>query len=163
MTLWRGIGFWALAWLGSAALWMVLTDSVRIAELVAGAGVAAIAATGTELVRRERVAALAVRPQLWLRLPRVLVRAVPDVGRLTRAAFLQLVQREPVRGRLIAMPTGLAGDDPEARTRRAAVTGLGSVAPNSIVVGVDPESGLILVHQLAPTRKPSHLEPLGLR
>ena len=163
MTVGRGSALWVLAWLASAALWMLLTDSVRIAELVTGAGVAAVAATATELVRRQRIAEQAVRPQLWLRLPRVLVRAVPDVGRLTRAAFAQLVQREPVRGRLIAMPTQLGGHEPDVRARRAAATGLGSIAPNSIVVGVDPESGMILVHQLEPTRKPSDLDPLGLR
>jgi multisubunit Na+/H+ antiporter MnhE subunit len=163
MTVGRGIALWLLGWAASAALWMVLTDSVRIAELVAGAAVAALAATATEVVRRQRVTEQALRPRLWLRLPRALVRAVPDVGRLTRAAFLQLVQRKPVRGRTIAMLTQIAGDEPDARARRAAAIGLGSIAPNSIVVGVDPDSGVMLVHQLEPTRKPSDLDPLGLR
>lgn len=154
---------WLVAWLGAAALWMVLTDSVRVAELVAGAAVAALAATGFELVRRQRVAEQAVLPGLWLRVWRVLVKAVPDVWRLTRAAFAQLVQREPVRGRVIAMPFGHAEDTAEARAYRAAAVGLGSIAPNSIVIGVDPESGLLLVHQLVPTREPSDLDPLELR
>jgi multisubunit Na+/H+ antiporter MnhE subunit len=163
MTAWRGIALWPLVWLASAAIWMVLSDSVRIAELVAGAAVAALAATAFELVRRQRVAAQALRPRLSLRAWRVLVKAVPDVGRLTRAAFAQLAQREPVRGSVIAMPFGHGEDAPEARAHRAAAVGLGSIAPNTIVIGVDPESGFLLVHQLVPTGNPDDVDPLRLR
>jgi hypothetical protein len=73
------------------------------------------------------------------------------------------LQREPVRGRMVAMPFGFAGDDPDARAHRAAAAGLGSIAPNSIVVGIDRDTGALLVHQLEPTRKPSDLDPLELR
>jgi multisubunit Na+/H+ antiporter MnhE subunit len=163
MTSARGTALWLVAWLGAAALWIVLTDSVQLPELVAGAVVATLAASGFELVRRQRVAEQAVRPDVWLRVWRVLGKAVPDVWRLTRAAFAQLAHREPVRGRVVAMPFGHAEDTPEARANRAAAVGLGSIAPNSIVIGVDPDSGLLLVHQLVPTRDPSDLDPLQLR
>lgn len=163
MTIARGIAFWLLAWVASAALWIVLVDTVVSPELIAGAAVAALAATATELVRRQRVAEQALEPQLWVRLPLVLVRAIPDVGRLTRAAFAQLFARKAARGRVIAMPLHAAGHEPEARARRAAAIGLGSIAPNSIVIGVDPDSGVVLVHQLEPTREPSDLDPLRLR
>lgn len=154
---------WLLAWLAAAAIWIVLADSVRLAELVAGAAVASLAATGFELVRRQRVAAQALRPELSLRVWRVLLRAVPDVWRLTRAAFGQLVQRKAVRGEVVAMPFGHGEDTPDARAYRAVAEGFGSIAPNSIVIGVDPDSGLLLVHQLVPTRNPSDLDPLQLR
>lgn len=159
----RGARFWFVAWLGSAAFWMVLTDSVRVEELLAGAVVAAVAATGAEMVRRQRVARQALRPRYALRAWRVLLRAIPDIGRLTRAAFAQVVQRRAVRGEIVALPFGHLGDDPDAAARRAIALGLGSIAPNSIVVGVDPDSGLLLVHQLEPTRNPDDLDPLRLR
>jgi len=39
-----------------------------------------------------------------------------------------------------------------------------SFAPNTFVVGLDPESGLLLVHQLAPSEDPTQdADPLGLR
>jgi multisubunit Na+/H+ antiporter MnhE subunit len=159
----RSALFWCSAWLASALFWMVLTDSVRPSELVAGAAVAALAATGFELVRRERVAGQALRPALATRLGRVLLGAVLDVGRLTRAAFAQVVQRRESRGMVIGIPFAHTADDPDGRAQRAAAVGLGSIAPNSIVVGVDRDAGLLLVHQLEPTRKPSDLDPLGLR
>lgn len=145
------------------ALWMVLADSVRVVEIVAGAGVAALGATGFELVRRQRVAEQYIPPLLLARTWRVLLRVVPDVWRLTRAAFMQLVERDPVRGRVVEMQFGHAGADPEARGVRAIEGGLGSVAPNTIVIGVDHETGVLLVHQLEPTGDPSDLDPLQLR
>jgi multisubunit Na+/H+ antiporter MnhE subunit len=159
----RSMSFWFLAWLASAALWMLLADSVRLAELVVGAAVAALAATAFEIVRRQRVAAQALRPALWLRIWRVVARAVPDIGRLTRAAWAQLIRPQPARGRVLAMPFGHTEDDPDARALRAAAIGLGSIAPNTVVIGVDPDSGLLLVHQLEPTGRPSDLDPLQLR
>jgi multisubunit Na+/H+ antiporter MnhE subunit len=155
--------FWLLAWLASAALWMLLADSAQVAVLVAGAAVATLAATAFESVRRQRVAAQALRPVLALRIWRVVVRAVPDIGRLTRAAFAQLIRPQAARGRVLAMPFGHTEDDPDARALRAVAIGLGSIAPNTVVIGVDPDSGLLLVHQLEPTRRPSDLDPLQLR
>jgi hypothetical protein len=91
------------------------------------------------------------------------IRALPDIGRLTRAALAQLIRPQPARGRVLAMPFGHTEDDPDARALRAAAIGLGSIAPNTVVIGIDPDSGLLLVHQLEPTRRPSDLDPLQLR
>jgi hypothetical protein len=103
-----------------------------------------------------------LRPRLARHAWRVLLNVPPDVWRLTRAAFHQVAAREPVRGRVIAMPFGHVGDDRDERAVRAAAAGLGSVAPNSIVIGVDLDSGLLLVHQLEATRRPADLDPLEL-
>jgi hypothetical protein len=73
------------------------------------------------------------------------------------------VQREPVRGRVVAMQFGHGGVGPEQRGVRAIEGGLGSVAPNTIVIGVDRETGVLLVHQLEPTESASDLDPLELR
>jgi multisubunit Na+/H+ antiporter MnhE subunit len=157
------IRFWLLAWVASMAFWMVLADSARIAEIVVGIAVAALGATGFELVRRQRMAEQYIPLSLLGGVWRVLLRAVPDVWRLTRAAFIQLWRREPARGRVIAMDFGHGGTDPEQRGVRAIEAGLGSIAPNTIVIGVDRETGVLLVHQLEPTRDPSDLDPLRLR
>jgi multisubunit Na+/H+ antiporter MnhE subunit len=162
MAIARGAGFWFAAWLGCMAFWLVLTDTAKLPELAAGAAVAALAATGTELVRRQRVARIAVRPALVAGAWRVLLGAAPDIVRLTRAAVAQLVHPQPVRGRVVALPFRHGGDDPAANGRRAAAQGLGSLAPNSIVIGVAADDRL-LVHQLEPTDHPDHLDPLRLR
>jgi multisubunit Na+/H+ antiporter MnhE subunit len=159
----RGSIPWLLAWLASAAGWMALVDSVRLAELLAGVAVATLAASGFEVVRRQRVAAQAMRPELSLRVVVVVGRAVPDVWRLTRLAFAQLFDRRPVRGRIVALPFGYNADEPDDRARRAVAVGLGSIAPNTLLVGVDPERGLLVAHQLDVTGNPGDLDPMHLR
>jgi hypothetical protein len=47
------------------------------------------------------------------------------------------------------------GDDPEAAARRALATVGLSVAPNTVVVGIDAATDELLVHQLVP-------DPAGL-
>jgi len=156
------VRFWLLAWIFAFALWMVHDDSAKLPELLAGIGIATLAATGTELVRRQRVAAIAVRRGFVARAWRVVVGAVPDIGRLTIAALQQLVRPQPVRGRVVSLPFRDGGEAPSANGRRALAEGLGSFAPNTIVIGIDPERDRVIAHQLTATSDDSDVDPLGL-
>jgi Na+/H+ ion antiporter subunit len=163
MQRWRGTAFWLLAWCWSAVVWLVLVDSAKLPELLAGIVAAALAATATELARRQRAAAIAIAPRLLRSAWRPLAGAVPDVGRLTIAAFAQLIQRRQARGRVTAIPFGHGEDEPRANGRRALALALGSFAPNTIVAGVDPDGHRLIAHQLEPTTDPEDLDPLRLR
>src|SRR3954453_21819673 len=112
MNLLRGARFWLIAFVWSYALWLVHDDSAKIPELLAGVAVAALAATGTELVRRQRVAGLALRPGMFRHVARLVPAAVRDCGALTVMAFRQLLRPEPVRGRTVALPFVHGGDAP---------------------------------------------------
>jgi multisubunit Na+/H+ antiporter MnhE subunit len=158
----RGAGFWLIAFVFSFALWMVHDDSAKLPELLAGVGVAALAATGTELVRRQRVAGIAILPRFLRRAPVLIPSAIRDCVTLTRLAFQQLARPQAVRGKTVALPFAHGGDVPPEAGRRALAQGLGSFAPNTIVVGVDPERNVLIAHQLAATSKPSDLDPLEL-
>lgn len=154
--------FWLLAWVLSAALWLVLVDTTKPPELAAGVVVAAIAATGCELARRQRVAGIALRAGLFAHAWRAFASVAPDVVTLTRAAFSQLIERRPARGRVVALPFRHGGDEPRANGRRAAAEAIGSVAPNSIVIGITDDDRL-LVHQLQPSDDADRVDPLRLR
>jgi multisubunit Na+/H+ antiporter MnhE subunit len=158
----RALLFWAVAWVFAYAVWMVHADSGKLPELVAGAIVATVAATATELVRRQRVAGIALRPAFLRRAWRVVAGVVPDVGRLTVAAFSQLLRPRDARGRTIAIPFPHGGDEPQENGRRALAQALGSFAPNTIVIGIDPDRGRLIAHQLEPTPSSSDLDPLSL-
>jgi multisubunit Na+/H+ antiporter MnhE subunit len=158
----RSAGHWLVAFVFSYAVWMVHDDSAKLPELLAGILVATIAATGTELVRRQRVAGIAIAPS-WLRhAPRLIPSAVRDCIVLTRLALTQLVRRDPACGRTVAIPFGHGGEDPPENGRRALAQALGSFAPSTIVVGVDPERNLLIAHQLAASCDPGDLDPLEL-
>jgi hypothetical protein len=63
-------------------------------------------------------------------------------------AMAQAVAPREARGSLRAVPFRAGGDDSSDAGRRALAEGLGSLAPNTIVIGVDGERDLLLVHQL---------------
>jgi hypothetical protein len=158
----RAAGFWLIAFAFAYGLWLVHDDSGKLPELVAGAGAAALAATGTELVRRQRIAAMAVRPRFLRHAVSLLPRAVRDCVTLTRLAFAQLLRPQPARGATVALSFRHGGDDPDAHGRRALGQALGSFAPATIVVGMDPDRDLLIAHQLPVSGDVGDLDPLGL-
>jgi hypothetical protein len=137
---------WLSWWVVLAALYLWLADNTVLPELVAGAVAAAIGATGAVLVRSQRRTLL--RPRLrWLRGAwRPLLGVFRDLVPLARA----LAARRS--GALVQASLGGPADDP---AYVALTEALGSMGPNTIVVGVDRERGVVLAHQLLPTRDPA--------
>ena len=84
----------------------------------------------------------------WLRRSwRAVVRVPLDTGLLCREALAQLTQPKRTRGQFRAVPFK-AGTSERDRGRYALTEIVGSLAPNTIVIGVDADSDLLLVHQL---------------
>jgi multisubunit Na+/H+ antiporter MnhE subunit len=151
-------GWWAVLF----GLWIALANKADAQEVVAGLVCGAIAAGAAVAVRQER--RVVPRPRAaWLaRLPRPL-RAVPaDLWRLARALGAGLRGRPP-EGEMLTVPIE-AGDDPRDAARRVLVAAGGSIAPNTVVVGIDEEAGVLVVHRLmpAPGDPRAQADPLGL-
>jgi multisubunit Na+/H+ antiporter MnhE subunit len=148
---------WAVWWALLAALWLALVDTVVLPELVAGAVAAAIAATGAVLVRAQRRVLLRPRAA-WLRAAwRAFARVPLDLGPLAAALWRRGVRRRDERGALVEVPYAAVGDDARAAAHRVLTQTLGSLGPNTIVVGVERERRVLLVHQLVPTDDPAAL------
>jgi len=154
---------WVGRWLALATLWVVLTDTRKPQELVAGAVVAALGAWLAGLITRpagwrpdglmRAAASVGVR-----RLVRPLWGLVVDTGVIFAALWRQLVLRRPVRGSLRAAhyrPRSTTGTG----AGRALAEGWGSLTPNRYVIGIDPERQLILVHELVRSDRP--LDPFS--
>ena len=140
----RRIAAW-LSWFGALiVLWLLLVGTVKEVERIAGLVAAAIGATAAEVVRSQGLLRYRVEARWLPAALKGLVRVVPDFVRLVVA-----IPRQP-RGsfRRLAFPTG--GTRDIDRGRRAWATVIGSLAPNRLVVDVDPETGEALVHDLVP-------------
>ena len=137
------------------ALWLALVDTREAPQVYAGLVVAAIGTLGSELVRRQGVAGTPLRARWFLRLYRPLLSVPRDLVRLGSAlvgGFVNLwfaKSPSPVGGRFRALPFEVGGG-PEGRGREALAELAGSFSPNTIVVGLDRERGVLLVHQLVP-------------
>jgi multisubunit Na+/H+ antiporter MnhE subunit len=140
-----------LIWFGLlAALYLLLVDTVVVPELVVGAAAAAVGATGALLVRAQRRMILRPRFRHLRAAGRPLLRVFGDLVPLARVLVARGILRRPGRGELVETPFAALGDSPEDATERAFAEALGSLAPNSIVVGIDRERGVLLTHRLAP-------------
>ncbi len=145
---------------GSFYLWLI--DTADPPELYAGLGVAVLAALAFELSRHQMhdEASLSVG---WLTgALRLAVQIPGQIGLVSREAILQLLRPRADRGEFRAVSFRGGDDSARAMGRRALSEALGSLAPNTIVIGVDTERDLLLVHQLHRRGGREQLDPLGL-
>lgn len=141
-----------MAFILAGAFYLLLIDTTSSPELYAGLGatlLAAIAATGA---RSAGLRGARVRPRWVISGWRAVVRVPGDVFWVSLAALAQLVRPRAARGDLCAIPFAYGrADDPGDMGRRALAEAVGSLTPNTLVIGIDEERQLILVHQLRRT------------
>jgi len=142
---------WLTWWVLMMSFWVALDDSLRSDELLAGAGAAAIAAVGAELVGHQARTRYRIRAA-WLlsaaRLPgQVAKETVLVFGALGRTLA---TRKPPPHGAFTEIPVRYGDDTPLGVTRRVLLTGAHSLAPNSFVLGMDEDRDVMIVHQLVP-------------
>jgi multisubunit Na+/H+ antiporter MnhE subunit len=130
------------------SFWVMLDDSVATDELLAGAGAAAVAAVVAETVSYQAASRFRMRIR-WLvpalRLPGEVAR---DTVIVYRALWRRLVHGEQPPSAFTERPARFGADTPEGVTRRTLLVGGASVAPNTFVLGIDPERDVMVLHQL---------------
>jgi hypothetical protein len=152
--------FFLVTWVLLSALYVVLVFKTQFEEYVAGIICGLVSAVGVDMVRTHGSVRFA--PGLgWLpgavRLPR---EVLADTVLLIRVLWRVIVRREDVRGRFIVLPfPGARGNTPQAAGRRGIAKWIGSVAPNTLVVGFDEHQDRILLHQLVETDEPPRCDP----
>lgn len=153
---------WSLGLVFAAAFYLLLIDITDLPELLVGAGAAVLAATGLELAREQGLVGESIRPSWLTRAYRPVLRVPSDIVVVSVMALRGLVSREAPVGRFRAVPFRGGDDDPHESGRRALAEAAGSLAPNTFVVGIDEERGMLLAHQLKPVKDRKSLDPLEL-
>jgi multisubunit Na+/H+ antiporter MnhE subunit len=160
---------WLAWWTLMMSLWVMIDDSLQFDELLAGAGAAAIAAVAAEFAAYQASVRYRVRPG-WLlaaeilRLPAEVVRDTLTVfgalarmlvtGRAPEGGYAELPAGGPADEKGASAdeeggPVGDAGGMP-GEAGRVLLTGVRSFAPNTFVLGIDDERGVLVVHRLVP-------------
>jgi multisubunit Na+/H+ antiporter MnhE subunit len=142
--MWSWLAWWVLL----LGLWVAVDDSVGLAELGAGAAAAALAALLTEVALHQAGTQLAVRLR-WLtaawRLPG---QVLGDTVLVFRALARQLAHGEPPASGFRELPVRAGGQTGEDVTRRVLLIGANSLAPNTVVLGIEADRDVMVVHQL---------------
>lgn len=135
-----------VAWWGVlGGLWMLLVDTVSTAEVLCAVVVAIAGTLTTRLVFASGTARMRPTGSLLATLVRQLARVPGDLWLLTVVLARTLAgRRRPGRFHELSLelPLSAAGN-----ARRAGIELIGSLAPNTIVLGVDEHE--VVVHQLA--------------
>jgi multisubunit Na+/H+ antiporter MnhE subunit len=129
-------------------LWLLLTGTVSPAEVLAGAGAAALASSVAELAQYQAGAHLRVRLRWLAAATRLPARLISETASAFAALWVQVVRGRRPASVFRTVPERWGGDDPAGSTRRALVVVGMSATPNRIVLGLDEERGVAVVHQL---------------
>jgi multisubunit Na+/H+ antiporter MnhE subunit len=149
---------WVGWWIVCALLWLWLVDNTHVPELIVGAGVSIIAASGAIVVRQQRLVVLRPRLRWLLRLWRPVLAFPRDMWLLVKA----LPRRQT--GTFYTLDVTVHGDDPRSAAQRVLMQASASFAPNTYVIGTDIERQVVLVHQLVRTDDVERdADPLKLR
>jgi hypothetical protein len=158
----RRAAVWLTGWVLAAGLYLLLIDTTDLPELLVGAGITALAATAFGLARERYLAAETFRLAWLARMYRPLTQAPRDIVTVAWAALEQLRRPRDARGEFRAVPFACGDDEGREIGRRALAESLGSFAPNTIIIGVDPERELLLGHQLCRRGGSEAVDILGL-
>jgi hypothetical protein len=145
----------------AGAFYLVLVDTTSLPELYVLIGVGLLGGIAFGASREDGFPEGRFSASWFKRAWRPLVRVPLDAGLLCVEAVAQLFTYRRARGSFRAIPFK-GGDSEEDRGRFALTDIFGSLAPNTIVIGIDPEKDLLLVHQLRPRGGREDIDPLGL-
>jgi hypothetical protein len=158
----RTVWILVLGVLIGGGFYFLLIDTASLPELYLLAGVAVGCAAAFGLAREQGFIESRILPWWLLSGWRVVLKIPMDIGLLCWQALVQLAAPKPVRGLFRAARFEAVDDSPTDTGRRALSEWMGSLSPNTIVVGVDPDRRLVLVHQLRHQGGTDQIDPLGL-
>lgn len=144
-------------WVCFIGLWFVFVYQLSLIELIAGAAVAAVTIAALEISLQAVPLRFQPKPA-WLlctfKLPATVVR---DMAILVRA-LARLMAGKKIPARFQVTHFRGIGEDPRANAKRVLAVAFTTVSPNSVVVGIDRKSGLVLFHELEATPVPEMIK-----
>lgn len=145
----------------AGGFYLVLIDTVSSPELYAMAGVLMLSVIAFELSRRQGLTGASFTVRCFRHVWRPFVYLPAQLVIVSIEAVAQLIVPKSARGGFRAVPFA-GGAEGEDIARFALTESLGSFTPNTIVIGIDDERGVLLVHQLRCQGSVDELDVLRL-
>ncbi|HEY6399350.1 MAG TPA: hypothetical protein VIX82_18040 [Solirubrobacteraceae bacterium] len=157
----RRVASTAVAGVMAGGFYLLLIDTTDLPELYGLSGVAVVSGAAYHVSRRQHLGDASIAPVWLVRTWRPVSRVPSQILVVCIEAFSQLLRPRARRGEFRAVPFR-GGDGERDVGRRALAEAFGSLAPNTIIIGVDSERNLLLVHQLRRAGGHEELDVLGL-
>ena len=144
----RRASSWLAWWVLLMGLWVAVDDNIGLAELGGGAGAAVLAAVLTETALHQAGTRITVRVRWLAAAYRLPGQVLGDTVLVFRALGRQLLRGQAPPSGFRELPVRAGGPSSEDVTRRVLLVGAHSLAPNSVVLSIDQDRGVMIVHQL---------------
>jgi multisubunit Na+/H+ antiporter MnhE subunit len=144
----RRVAAWIGWWIAGMSFWVMLDDSTQFDETLAGAGAAALAALVAEMATYQAAARLKIRAEWFVPALRLPGQVAGDLITVFGALWRKLARGEQPHSAFATIPVRYGDDTTEGVTRRVLMIGGRSLAPNTFVLGIDKDLGVMVVHQL---------------
>lgn len=142
------VGSWLAWWTLLMAFWIVLDYSLSLAELLVGAGVAALSAFLVELVQHQSASQFRIRIKWVVHAFSLPGRVMRDTVTVLGVLWRRLIHGEEPASGFVELSKAWGDDSALGMTRRVLLVAATSVAPNTLVLGIDPERNVMVIHQL---------------
>jgi multisubunit Na+/H+ antiporter MnhE subunit len=150
--------FWVGDWMALMAFWIVLTGNFRWTELLIGAGASLLGSIVS-------VAAESMNIARFLPHWRYLWQSRAVIWQMVIGVWVvmgSLIRHDGrAAGRVHAIPFDPGGEDAESQARRAVAETFPTMAPASVVIGVDRGMGAVVFHLLGTSSVPPTLQRLS--
>lgn len=154
---------WSVAVVTLAFLaWMAFVGDLSAQDMALGAACAAFGAAASLLTWKAMRLSIAFELRDVLEYWRLPWNALQDAGAITWALGKDLLHLAPAGSYLRAIPFREQSGG-RGRLRHVLAVAYTSATPNSIVIGIDAEQELLLVHQIVPSEIPEVTRRLGAR
>jgi hypothetical protein len=148
----KRVAFWLGSWLALFWLWILLVGEWDATQWIAAAGAATIGASLGEVARARAGLAARLPVRALADVPQILLAVVLDFGIVVWALLVSIARRDVVRGTFRSHELDTGGDDVRGVGLRAWTELAATYSPNAYVVEIEPDRGLVLLHDLVPHR-----------
>ena len=155
------VAFWLLYWCVSFCVWLLFVNTTHVHELWMAAASAVITASAAEIVRAQPFASFRPRPAWILQAWREPWYIVEGCATIFWVFLKHLFHAEPSVLREVVFDPG--GSDPASAARRALAIAYTTTPPNFVVLGIDLDKNVMLVHQVSETETPTMTRNLGAK
>ena len=152
---------WLLYWAASFCTWLLFVNTTRRNELWMAAATSVVAATAAEIVREQPFAEFRPRLVWLLQFWREPWYIVEGCAAIFKVVLKHLFHPEPSILREVVFDSG--GSDPASAARRALAIIYTTTPPNFVVLGIDLDKKVMLIHQVSETETPRMVRNLGAR
>jgi hypothetical protein len=146
----RTLRFLAFWWLALAGWWVLVVGANAGLELVAGACAATLGTMLAVAVRRQELLRFRFEPAWLAKTASAPWKIAQELAVVTWALVLDLARVRRVRSAYRALPFPAGRADAVSAGRRAVVTIVSALSPNTLPLDMDCERGLVLRHELDP-------------